>query len=48
MLQSTPDPGSDPRLALPTAKPPFDCVFITPRVLSAIRNPGSAIEGAAL
>jgi thiamine pyrophosphate-dependent acetolactate synthase large subunit-like protein len=32
----------------PTAKPPLDCVFIKQRFMSAIRNPESAIEGAAL
>ena len=32
----------------PTAKPPLDCVFIKQRFMSAIRNPESATEGAAL
>lgn len=32
----------------PTAKPPLDCVFIKQRFMSAIRNPESAIDGAAL
>jgi thiamine pyrophosphate-dependent acetolactate synthase large subunit-like protein len=32
----------------PTAKPPLDCVFIKQRFMSAIGNPESAIEGAAL
>ena len=32
----------------PTAKPPLDCVFIKQRFMSALRNPESATEGAAL
>jgi hypothetical protein len=32
----------------PTAKPPLDCVFIKQRFMSAIGNPESAVEGAAL
>jgi hypothetical protein len=32
----------------PTAKPPLDCVYIKQRVMSAIGNPESATEGAAL
>jgi thiamine pyrophosphate-dependent acetolactate synthase large subunit-like protein len=32
----------------PTVKPPLDCVFIKQRFMSAIRNPESAIDGAAL
>jgi thiamine pyrophosphate-dependent acetolactate synthase large subunit-like protein len=36
------------RESTPTAKPPLDCVFIKQRFMSAIRNPESAIDGAAL
>jgi thiamine pyrophosphate-dependent acetolactate synthase large subunit-like protein len=32
----------------PTAKPPLDCVFLKQRFMSAIRNPESALSGAAL
>ncbi len=32
----------------PTAKPPLDCVFIKQRFMTAIGNPESATEGAAL
>jgi thiamine pyrophosphate-dependent acetolactate synthase large subunit-like protein len=32
----------------PTAKPPLDCVFIKQRFMSALRNPESAVTGAAL
>ena len=32
----------------PTAKPPLDCVFIKQRFMSALGNPESATEGAAL
>jgi hypothetical protein len=36
------------RESAPTAKPPLDCVFVKQRFMSAIRNPESAIDGAAL
>ena len=32
----------------PTAKPPLDCVFIKQRFMSALRNPESSVQGAAL
>jgi thiamine pyrophosphate-dependent acetolactate synthase large subunit-like protein len=32
----------------PTAKPPLDCVFIKQRFMSALHNPESSVQGAAL